>query len=127
MRILKNPSERELQGFLNRTKYKVARRVTDPDTGDVYVWDAGDAALHDLVAKELGISNPVSDMIGAGLESNNIAFAWLLIIRNAEFCSAFGVRRKLGAPIPMISCPWISDAAHSLVHRSFDQLDNLYF
>ena len=55
MRIMQNPSPQEAKGFLNRTKYKAARRIVDPDTGDEYIWDAGDPAMHAMVAEKLGI------------------------------------------------------------------------
>lgn len=55
VRILENPSPQETKGFLSRTKYKAARRITDPETGDTYIWDAGDPALHELVAEKLGM------------------------------------------------------------------------
>ena len=66
VRILQNPSAQDLQGFLSRTKYKAARRITDPKTGEVYVWDAGDPALHKLVAERLGIEydDAMGDVIG---------------------------------------------------------------
>lgn len=66
IRILENPSPKQLQGFLGRTKYKAARRIVDPDTGAVYVWDADNPALHKMVADELGVKyDPKrSDMIG---------------------------------------------------------------
>jgi hypothetical protein len=55
VRVLSNPSSQQTNGFLNRTKYKAARRITDPETGDVYLWDAADPALHKMVADQLGI------------------------------------------------------------------------
>ena len=55
VKVLQNPSPVQLKGFLNRTQYKAARRIVDPDTGDVYVWDAGDPALHALVAERIGV------------------------------------------------------------------------
>ena len=55
VQILQNPSRDRLAGFLQRTKYKAARRIVDPDSGDVYIWDAGDPAMHQLVAERLGI------------------------------------------------------------------------
>jgi len=66
VKILQNPTERELKGFLNRTRFKAARRIVDPDTGDTYVWDANDPALHALVAEKLGIDpkRMQGDMIG---------------------------------------------------------------
>ena len=66
VRIMQNPSPQDLQGFLSRTKYKAARRITDPKTGEVYVWDAGDPALHKLVAERLGIEydDAMGDVIG---------------------------------------------------------------
>lgn len=62
--MLENPTEKALQAFLGRTKYKAARRITDDATGDVYVWDAADPALHEMVAKTLGIAKHKSDTIG---------------------------------------------------------------
>lgn len=66
VRILQNPTPMETKGFLNRAKYKAARRITDPKTGDVYIWDASDPALHQLVAERLGLkySPEMGDMIG---------------------------------------------------------------
>lgn len=67
LRVLQNPSPREMAGFLGRSKYKAARRIIDPDTGDVYVWDAADPALHRMVAEHLGVpwrKNTVADIIG---------------------------------------------------------------
>lgn len=67
VRILQNPSKQQLAGFLNRTKYKAARRIYDPRTGEMYVWDANDPALHQLVAEQLGIpidDQLIMDMIG---------------------------------------------------------------
>jgi len=55
VKILQNPTERELKGFLDRTKFKAARRIVDPETGEVFVWDASDPALHALVAEKLGV------------------------------------------------------------------------
>lgn len=54
VKIMENPSPRELAGFINRTKYKAARAVTDTDSGTRYVWDAADPALHQMVAEQLG-------------------------------------------------------------------------
>ena len=66
IRILENPKPAELQGFLQKSKYKAARRLIDKKTGDVYVWDASDPALHKLVAEKLGIDfeTAISDTIG---------------------------------------------------------------
>lgn len=66
VRILQNPSPQQLEGAIGRTKYKAMRRIQD-DTGNTYVWDAADPALHEMVAKELGIDPrtlKISDMIG---------------------------------------------------------------
>lgn len=66
VRILQNPTDAEVKGFLSRTKYKAARRIKDPDTGDIYIWDAADPTLHGMVAKDLGV-RPVEglwDVIG---------------------------------------------------------------
>jgi len=63
VRILQNPSTQEIIGFLGRTKYKAARRLIDEDSGDVFIWDAADPALHELVAKEIGIRPKTADMI----------------------------------------------------------------
>lgn len=64
--ILQNPSPLQTAGFLNRTKFRAARRIHDPDTGDMFIWDAGDPALHQLVADKLGIKHSPKfwDMIG---------------------------------------------------------------
>jgi hypothetical protein len=62
--LLQNPSRQRLEGFLNRTKYKAARRIVDEDTGDIYVWDAADPALHEMIAKQLGIKKHKGDVIG---------------------------------------------------------------
>jgi hypothetical protein len=67
IRILQNPSTQQQVGFLNRTKYKAARRIVDPETGDTYLWDANDPALHAMVAEQLGIKpggKTIMDMIG---------------------------------------------------------------
>lgn len=56
VRILQNPTKMETSGFLNRTKYKAARRIKDPSTGDTYIWDAADPALHQMVAEQLGFA-----------------------------------------------------------------------
>lgn len=62
--ILQNPSPREMEAFLKRTKYQAARRIVD-ENGDVFLWDADAPALHQLVAEQLGITNPSAmDMIG---------------------------------------------------------------
>ena len=67
LRILQNPSPQQMQGFMARTQYKAARRLVDPATGDVYLWDAGAPALHRNVADSLGIdwsARPVADILG---------------------------------------------------------------
>ena len=66
VKILQNPSQSQLLGFLSRTKYKAARRLHDPTTGDTYVWDANDPTLHHHVAQQLGLdmSKVVADTIG---------------------------------------------------------------
>jgi hypothetical protein len=64
VQMLENPTEKALAAFLGRTKYKAARRITDDATGDVYVWDAADPALHEMVAKTLGIAKHSKDTIG---------------------------------------------------------------
>lgn len=61
VRILQNPSPKQVQGFLNRTKYKAARRIHDPRSGETYIWDAADPALHQLMAEQLGL--PVDDQL----------------------------------------------------------------
>lgn len=62
--ILQNPSPREMEAFLKRTKYQAARRIVD-ENGDVFLWDANAPALHKLVAEQLGITNPSAmDMVG---------------------------------------------------------------
>src|SRR5690606_41584244 len=60
VRILQNPSKMATVGFLKRTKYRAARRITDPDTGDVYLWGADDAALDQNVDKYLCINHDMS-------------------------------------------------------------------
>lgn len=64
--VLDSPSPRETAGFINRTKYKAARRIIDPDTGATYIWDAADPALHEMMAKHLGVDpkKMQADMIG---------------------------------------------------------------
>ncbi len=66
VQVMQNPTPARLQGFLNKSKYKAARRITDPASGDVYVWDADAPALHALVAERLGLKyDPkMGDMIG---------------------------------------------------------------
>jgi len=66
VRVLANPSPQQVQGFINRTKYKAARRIHDPKTGETFIWDAADPALHQLVADRMGITGDhlVMDMIG---------------------------------------------------------------
>jgi hypothetical protein len=52
---------------MDRTKYKAARRIVDPETGDTFIWDANDPALHAMVAEQLGIKpgdKTIMDMIG---------------------------------------------------------------
>lgn len=63
--VLGNPTPKETAGFINRTKHKAARRVVDPATGDVYIWDGGEALLHEHLAKKLGIDpkRMTADMI----------------------------------------------------------------
>lgn len=55
IKVMQNPSQKRLLGFMARTKHKAVRQLTDPETGDVFVWDAGDPALHQLVAEQLGM------------------------------------------------------------------------
>jgi len=62
--IMENPSKQSLERFLAGTKYKAARRIRDPATGDVWVWDAADPALHRQMADSLGLKNIVADTIG---------------------------------------------------------------
>jgi len=66
VQVMQNPTPARLQGFLNKTKYKAARRIIDPTSGDVYVWDADAPALHALVAEQLGLKyNPkMGDIVG---------------------------------------------------------------
>lgn len=66
VQVMQNPTPARLQGFLNKSKYKAARRITDPASGDVYVWDADAPALHALVAERLGLKyDPkMGDIIG---------------------------------------------------------------
>lgn len=68
VKILQNPSPGAVKGFLNRTKYKAARRLVDKQTGDVYIWDANDPALHKLVADELGIDIKEADADIIGID-----------------------------------------------------------
>jgi hypothetical protein len=56
VRILQNPTPQQTAGFINRTKHKAARRIVDPKTGETFVWDAADPALHKLVAERLGLT-----------------------------------------------------------------------
>lgn len=65
--ILQNPTPEQIVGFLNRTKYQSARRIHIPETGETFIWDAADPALHKLVAEKLGISiddKLIMDIIG---------------------------------------------------------------
>jgi hypothetical protein len=55
LRVLHNPTPQQMQEFLRSTRYKAARRLTDPATDDVYLWDAGAASLHQNMARRLGI------------------------------------------------------------------------
>lgn len=64
VRIMQNPTDLQAAVFMNRTKYKAARRIVDPATGDTFIWDANDPALHAMVAKQLGIAEGKFDMIG---------------------------------------------------------------
>jgi hypothetical protein len=67
VRILQNPTPQQARGFMDRTKYKAARRIVDPETGDTFIWDANDPALHAMVAEQLGIKpgdKTIMDMIG---------------------------------------------------------------
>lgn len=63
--IMQNPSNSQLQGAMNKTKYKAMRRIQDQE-GNTYVWDAADPALHNMVAEKMGIDPKtlrLSDMI----------------------------------------------------------------
>lgn len=55
VKVLRNPSAQEAAGFIRRTPYKAARVLEDPETGDTFIWDATNAALHSQVARQLGI------------------------------------------------------------------------
>jgi hypothetical protein len=65
VQIVHNPSSQQLKGLIGKTKYKAVRRIKDNE-GNVYVWDASDPALHDLVAESLGIAKGSfsGDMLG---------------------------------------------------------------
>lgn len=65
--VLQNPTPKEMAGFLGRTKYKAARRLVDPNTGDTFLWDAADPAIHRMMADNLGVpwsKGIIADMIG---------------------------------------------------------------
>jgi hypothetical protein len=67
LKVLHNPSPMETAGFLNRTKYKAARRLVDPTNGDTFIWDAADPALHSMMAETLGVpqtEHTIADVIG---------------------------------------------------------------
>lgn len=61
--ILKNPSADEIAAIIRGSAHKAARRLTDPRTGDVYVWDAAEGA-HRHGAAQLGI--PYDPPLGGG-------------------------------------------------------------
>lgn len=65
VQIVKNPRGEQLKNLMNGTKHKAVRRLID-ENGDVYVWDAADPALHDLVAESLGMKKGSfkGDMLG---------------------------------------------------------------
>ncbi|MGN6582238.1 MAG: hypothetical protein ACTHJV_00890 [Rhizobiaceae bacterium] len=66
LKVLQNPTTNELKGFLNRTSFNAARRIIDPSTGETYVWDAAEPALHQHVADQLGLSpHSVFDIVGS--------------------------------------------------------------
>ena len=54
VQVVENPSQVQLKNLIGKTKYKAVRRLVDGD-GNVYIWDGGDPALHDDVAKFLGL------------------------------------------------------------------------
>jgi len=54
IRVHENPSAKELAGIINRTKYKAVRAIDAPDNTR-YVWDAAEPALHEQMAKVIGI------------------------------------------------------------------------
>lgn len=54
MKILKNPTNEEIAAIIHGSTLKAARRITDPRTGDVYVWDATEGT-HRQGADYLGV------------------------------------------------------------------------
>ena len=52
--VLQNPTKLQVQAFRENTSTKSVRVFKDPDTGEVYVWDAAQA-IHADVVKGLGI------------------------------------------------------------------------
>lgn len=67
VKVLHNPSPQETFGFLNKTKYKAGRRIVDPETGDTFIWDAADPALHRMMGEKLGVpmnEKTIADVIG---------------------------------------------------------------
>jgi len=52
--VLENPSPQEAKRLAAQAQYGQVRAMKDPDTGDVYVWDAA-TAIHSDIAERLGI------------------------------------------------------------------------
>jgi len=63
VKVYRNPSNDFRARLLRRSG--LLRRIQDPDTGDVYVWDATDPAIHKQVADKLGFryDNRVADYV----------------------------------------------------------------
>lgn len=55
--VLRNPTREQAENLAGRSEFKELRGLTDTESGDVYVWDAG-KSVHSEVANELGLSNP---------------------------------------------------------------------
>jgi hypothetical protein len=50
----KNPDDATVACIIRGSRHKAARRITDPSTGDVWVW-AAEAATHAEGAARLGV------------------------------------------------------------------------
>jgi hypothetical protein len=55
VQVLRNPGQQQLASYIRGTKFKAARQIVDPETGDKYIWDAADPALHQMMAERIGV------------------------------------------------------------------------